>query len=87
MLDKHKAFKISKSRSKSRPWIWTTWKKLQVVQVSVMSNLYVLSIRQRGTLHKSKVTKRRKVEGHALVIHSVVMIILFHKIKGNAVYY
>lgn len=63
------------------------WRKLQVRQASVMSNIYVSSIRQKCRSPPSKVTNRKKVEGPGFLIPSEVMMIVFYKIKGYAVYY
>lgn len=52
----------------------------------VISNIYVLSIRQKYRSHASEVANGRKVEGPASIIYSEVMMILFYKIKGYEVY-
>ena len=70
---------------KGRSWIWT-WRKLQVRPDLVISNTYVLSIRQKYRSHASEVANGRKVEGPASIIYSEVMMILFYKIKGYEVY-
>lgn len=53
----------------------------------VMSNIYVLSIRQKYRSLASEAANGRKVEGPASIMYSEVMMILFYKIKkGYEVY-